>query len=461
MRSNNTLQTPNEIEAERELLAAAFKGGGPTFNQEEVIKELIGSTVPEHWAHPHYNKIYVALQEAVMDAGKGVVDWGDVRMRIPKESVARDVLKSLVTDPNIPPVTDRFVKQRVDKLDNAYRSRELKNLSHEVASLAEGGYSQQAYNLLSDGLIALAEDRFAGGAHYINEFIPDIIKEIEQRRLAPGGIVGLRTDLKPIDLVWKGLEPKKLYFVGARPGHGKSIVIGQVCYNLSQNYPEKRILLASTEMDAGQYVTRLAASIVGLDYDKFSGGDYDEETARKLQNVVQALEDNRIIVNESGGQDTHSLRQDLIRYRPDVLLIDYAQEFYPTRPKYNEYQDVTMFIRELNAMKKQFGVSILTALQLSRKVEERDDKRPIASDLRASGWLEQVADGIFMLYNAKKYAASKVQYDKHTSYYDEDGNEIDNQLVEWVCAKSRQGAPKDVPMFWPDGAMMMYNERVS
>jgi replicative DNA helicase len=455
-----TIETPSEVEAERELLTAAFKGGGPTFTQEDIIKELIGNLTPQHFSHPHMRKIYVAMQESVMDTGKGQVDWGDVRSRIPQESVARDVLKSMVEDPNLPPVTERFAARNIDKLANAYRSRELRKLSNEVGSLAESGYSQQAYDLLSDGLIALAEDRFSGSAKYISEYIPDILVEIDMRRSAPGGVIGLRTDMKPIDQIWKGLERKRLYFIGARPGHGKSIVVGQVCYNVSQNYPDKRILLASTEMDTGQYVTRLAATIVGLDYDRFSAGDYDEQTGEKLKNVVRALEENRIIVNESGGQDTHSLRQDLIRFQPDLLLIDYAQEFYPSKPSFNEYKDVSMFIRELNGMKKQFNLPIMTALQLSREVEKRDPPRPQASDLRGSGWLEQAADGIFMLYAEKKYAASKQKYDKHTSYYDEDGNEIDNQLVEWICAKSRQGNPMDVPMFWKDGTMTMADERV-
>jgi replicative DNA helicase len=424
------------------------------------VERLLVETGPQYYAHPHYNKIYVAMQEAAFDGGGADVDWGDVRARIPQESVAREVLSSLVTDPKTPPISDRFLNQRIEKLYNAYRSRELKALAREVSGLAEGNYSEQAYNLLSDGLISMAEGRENQGAKYINEFIPDILQEIDDRRNAPGGIIGLRTDMRPIDLVWKGLEKRKLYFIGARPGNGKSVAIGQVAFNVLNNYPEKRILLASTEMDAGQYITRLAATIAGLDYDKYYGGDYDEAAAEKMKTIVRALEDKRLIVNDGGGQDTHSLRQDVIVTKPDLLLIDYAQEFYPSKPKYQEYADVTMFIRELNAMKKQFPMAILTALQLSRKVEERDNKRPIASDLRATGWLEQVADGIMMLYNAKKYADSKDESFNPTIYYDEDGNVIDNQTIEWVCAKNKNGAPRDVDMFWPDGSMMMYNERV-
>lgn len=457
--STDRVPTPNDTEAERELLTAAFVGGGPTLPTKDIVNQLLVELRPIAFAHPHYNKIYVALQEAALDAGGGVVDWGDVRMRIPKESVAREALKSMVTNPSIPPVTERFMEQRIDKVNKAFRSRELKHLSAEVASLAEQGYAEQAYNLLSDGLITLAEDRTAGGARYINEFIPDILKEIDKRRQAPGGIVGLRTDMRPIDLVWKGLEKRKLYFIGARPGNGKSVVLGQIAFNVINNYPEKRILLASTEMDAGQYITRLASTIVGLDYDKYYRGDYDEVTAEKMKTIVQALEDKRLIVNDGGGQDTHSLRQDIVVTQPDLLLIDYLQEFYPSKPKYQEYADVTMFARELNAMKKQFNISILTALQLSRKVEERENKRPIASDLRATGWLEQMADGIFMLFNEKKYAASKDEYDSKTVYYDNEGEVIDNQRVEWICVKNRQGAPRDVDMFWPDGSMMMYNTR--
>jgi replicative DNA helicase len=455
-----TIQTPNDVEAERELLVAAFKGGGPTLPPRAVVEKLLVNINSEYMAHPHYSKIFVAIQEAALDAGGTEIDWGDVRGRIPQESVAREVLKSMVTDPNIPPVTERFLQQRIEKLDNAYRSRELKNLSREVTGLAEGGYSEQAYNLLSDGLISLAEDRTSGGARYISEYIPDILQEIDDRRNAPGGIVGLRTGMRPIDLVWKGLEKRKLYFIGARPGNGKSVAIGEVMYNVLNNYPDKRILLASTEMDAGQYITRLAASIAGLDYDKYYGGDYDEDAAEKMKVFVRALKDKRLIVNDGGGQDTHSLRQDIIVTKPDLLLVDYLQEFYPSKPKYQEYADVTMFARELNALKKQFPIAILTALQLSRKVEERDNKRPIASDLRATGWLEQVADGIFMLYNEKKYADSQDVYGSKTVYYDKDGNELDDQLVEWICVKNRQGAPKDIPMYWKDGSMLMENERV-
>lgn len=454
------LATPNEVESERELLTAAFKGGGPTLPTKQIVERLLVETTPQMYAHPHYNKIYVAMQEAAFDGGGSDVDWGDVRLRVPEESVAREVLKQMVTSDNSPRVTEYFLEQRISKLNNAHRSRELKVLSREVNGLAESGYAEQAYNLLSDGLISLAEGRENQGAKYINEYIPDILQEIDDRRNAPGGIIGLRTDMRPIDQVWKGLEKRKLYFIGARPGNGKSVAIGQIAYNVLKNYPEKRILLASTEMDAGQYVTRLAATIAGLDYDKFYSGDFDEEAAEKMKVFVQALHDKRLIVNDGGGQDTHSLRQDVIVTKPDLLLIDYAQEFYPSKPKYQEYADVTMFIRELNAMKKQFPMAIVTALQLSRKVEERDNKRPIASDLRATGWLEQVADGIFMLYNPKKYADSKDEMGKTTVYYDADNNVIDNQLIEWVCAKNRQGAPIDVPMFWPDGSMMMYNERI-
>jgi replicative DNA helicase len=205
-------------------------------------------------------------------------------------------------------------------------------------------------------------------------------------------------------------------------------------------------------MAAEQYIMRDACVIAGVDYDLYNKGTYTAEQEDKIQKALEHLRGKNIIINESGEQGIHTIRQDLIRYQPDVLLVDYAQLFLPSRPSYNEYKDVSMFSRELNALKKDFNIPIVAAVQLSRKVEERNPPRPIASDLRATGQLEQDADAIFMLYHAAFYAE-----EDDFGNFTLGGEAIDPTVLEFICAKNRHGKPVDTDMYVRDGDMWLYN----
>lgn len=457
------IEKPNEVDAERELLAACFTGGGPTFPSDEVMKLAVAALSPEYLVHPHYNKIYVGMVEAMYDSGQGSVGWGEVRGYIDKSSAARDTLRDIVTNSNIPPVSERFVTKLIDKLTNAYRSRKLAALTKSVQMAALAGNSDAAFDTLAAGLFELTRNRFDAGAQPVDKFIPSVLEDIRLRREAEGGVVGYRTGLDYFDYVLKGLQHAMLNFLCGRPGHGKSMVIGQVFYNLAMKYDELPILLATTEMDAKQYLTRIAASKVGLNYDSYTSGDFDDNMAKRLEIVVREVAKRaKVVINQDGYQDTKSLRQDIIWSRPSVLLVDYAQEFYPSKPRDSEYADVTMFVRELNVMKKTFNLSILSGLQLSREVEKRpiEERRPIPSDLRATGWLEQVADSIGGLYWEKEYAARKEVYDTKTEYYDDDDNLIDPTVLEFVCLKNRHGVKRDVVSYVKDGSMFVQNEPV-
>jgi replicative DNA helicase len=452
------LEKPNALEAEREILAASLTASG-SFPKEDVQKLAIGTLTSEHMVHPHYKKIYVAMTEAVQD-GRGTVEWADVRGYIDNNSAARETLRDIVTNTQLPPVTERYCNKLIGTLGNAYRSRKLFKLANKVQTTALAGNSEDAFDRLAEGLFELTRDRFDHGAAPLADFLPEMLDDIRRRRDSEGGVVGYRTGLDPIDNVFKGIQRKNLYFLAARPGHGKSMVIGQVFYNLATRYPDMPILLATTEMSAHQYLSRIAASKIGLNYDRYTAGDFDDNTQKRLEAFVEDISKNtKIIVNQDGIQSTQSLRQDIIRFQPHVLLVDYAQEFYPSQPVNKEYADVTMFARELNAMKKQYNLGILSALQLSRKVEERDDKRPRGDDLRATGWLEQLADGIQGLYRPKEYAAQEIQYDEVTEYLDADGKRIDAEELHWICMKNRHGKKRNLTTYVADGSMLVRNER--
>lgn len=438
---------PNDTRAEKELLCAALKG------DEDIVRILITEMDERYFVHPHHLAIYNALKDAVMQSGVASPEWRDVRDRVPEDSQARLTLQNYVNTPaGAAKLTKARARGLIKRLYEKYRARCVLDLVEEARGYALSGSSDDAFNVLMDGIFALGRDMHTlAGARYISDYIEPLKQEVDRRRNLEG-IVGIRTGIPALDRLFKGLQKKNLYFIGARPGHGKSLVAAQVSYNVASL--GKRVLLCSAEMAAEQYLSRLACSLAGVDYERYNGGDYSAEEAERIKAALGMLKERRIVINEAGSQNTSTVRQDIIRYRPDVVIVDYMQQFLPSRPTYNEYKDTTLFSKELNAMKKDFEIPILACVQLSRGVEQREDKRPMASDLRATGQLEQDADVIVMLYRPVNYAKQ-----------DEMGiwrigkEEIDPEAIHFICAKNRHGKPTNYVHYIKDGAMWVVPEK--
>lgn len=441
-------QKPYNVESERELLAACFKDGGVSFTRDDIITTVLSECSADSWEHPYYKKIFVGLQESVRDAGSTNVEWGDVRSAIHEESQARNTLRDLVTL-ELPPITKKFVERHIKKLNQLAQCRGILRIQQAVTAKAMAGDADNAYDDLMEGVFALGRDRFHAGAQPMSHYVPGIQDEIERRWLNEG-VVGLETGIAAFDEGCGGLQQKNLYYVGGRPGSMKSVVCGQVAYNVAEK--GKRVLLASPEMSGEQYGMRWICKLAGVDFNDYTKGRYNEKQRDLLHEASKLLDHDNIVVNESGEQGTATLRQDLIRFQPDLLVVDYSQLFNPSRPKYSEYADVTMFSKELNSLKKDFKIPILAAVQLSRKVEERDDKRPIKSDIRASGQIEQDADCIYMLYREREYA----KQDEVGVWYIED-REIDPNSLEWVSAKNRHGSREDFMSHTKEGQLWIYD----
>lgn len=455
-----TVLKPNAIESERELLTACFRGAGGSYDRGKIVTDVITKLSPEEFAHAHYRKIVVALMEVVKDTSIPEVEWGDVRGQIHPESQARKALADMLSSQELPPISKTWVNKHIEKINNMSKARSINAVMDQVRTKAMAGDSERAFDELVEGIFSIGRDRFQTGAKPLTEYLPDIHEEIKQRRLNDG-IVGLETGLDPFDYGTGGLQKKHLYYVGGRPGSMKSVVCGQVACNVAGN--GHKVLLASPEMSAEQYTMRLACRMADIDYGDYNKGQYGEQQEKVLHEAVEALTHKNIIINEGGVQSTSTLRQDIMQFQPELLVIDYSQLFDPTNPKYNEYSDVTMFSKELNSLKKDFGIAILAAIQLSRKVEERDDKRPIKSDVRSSGQIEQDADVIYMLYREKEYANKDELGIYRMEKKDDEGKkrmtEIDPNKLEWVAAKNRHMNPEDYASYTKDGQLWLYNER--
>lgn len=447
-RGRGQILEPRDLPAEEELLRGAFSASAG----ELVCRELVTRASESYFVQPHNIKIYMGLKAAVHDTGNPSPSWREVRDAIPANSKARETLMEYASSPL--DLTPSRVKGLMTRLERAYRSRRILELVREAESYARNGEAAEAYTLLMDGVFQLGRDASAAsGARYLGEYVDELKEEVERRRNTQG-MVGIRTGIQALDRLSKGLQRKHYYLLGGRPGMGKSLVVGQVALNVAKQ--GKRVLLCSAEMAAEQYIMRMACTIAGVDYERFNGGLYDEEEARRIRDALDAIRDKRVVVNEAGTQNTHTVRQDIIRYRPDLVIIDYMQQFQPSTPQDNEYRDVTKFSKELNAMKKDFNVPILACVQLSRNVENREDKRPTASDIRATGQLEQDADLIVMLYRPREYA----RQDEGGAWILGD-KEVDPEEIHFICAKNRHGRRQNFIHYIPEGKMWVEPDKAS
>jgi replicative DNA helicase len=436
-----SVANPCDLEAEREILVRCLAESG---EREEIISTALAELSPQHFANPHHAYIFAGLQEAVRDAGEGVVDWTEVRDLLDAKSQARNTLRELVRHPAH---TRRTPRKLVGRLNDAYRGREVLNLLEHVKPMALAMRTEEAFDALLDGVFTLGRDRFSAGARHVSEFIPGFLEELELRRTA-GGMAGLKTGLKVFDRVFGGMQQEKLYVLGGLPGNYKTAVANQAAMNVARQ--DKRALIQTPEMSGTRLVSRWACTVANVSPDKYNTGTFTADEERRLREAADHIRARNIIIDPSGHVNTVDIRKNLIRFRPDFLVVDYLGLVDPPRKQYNEYRDTTEACKEINAMKKDFALPILLLSQLSREVERRWDKRPISSDLRNSGQIEADADGIILNYYAKRYARpyevgrDGTEWRIYKSDDDEDYSVVDPEVLEFLVPKNRDGDAYDV-----------------
>jgi replicative DNA helicase len=213
----------------------------------------------------------------------------------------------------------------------------------------------------------------------------------------------------------------------ARPAMGKSDALICVAKNIAQS--GKNVLICSLEMSERELVKRNASNELGIDNADYK--TYSADLKKSLQNNIDALSHLNIMVDDRGGQKPMdviaSIEQMIsLEMRPDVVFIDYLQIMESDVKINNREQEISHISRSLKKIAKEYDLPIIALAQLSRKCEDRADKRPMLSDLRESGAIEQDADSVMFFY--REYYYQEDQNDKKTF------NEM-----EWIVRKNRHG----------------------
>lgn len=242
--------------------------------------------------------------------------------------------------------------------------------------------------------------------HQIRDVVGGALEYIEQLKLNDKGVTGLTTGYKDLDDMTAGLKGSELIIVGARPAMGKTAF----ALNISRNAALENdavVMIFSLEMSAQQLVMRLLASEAKIPFDKLRTGKLTSEEFNRLTIGANNLAKMKIIIDDSPGITVGEMRSKCRRVKEthnlDMVMIDYLQLIHSNIKASSRQEEVSHISRNLKGLARELDVPVIALSQLSRAVESRPDKKPMMSDIRESGSIEQDADVVAFLYREDYY----------------------------------------------------------
>ena len=274
----------------------------------------------------------------------------------------------------------------------------------------------------------------------IAPIIDEAIKGIQAAAEKPDGISGLPSGFNALDAVTSGWQPSDLVIIAARPAMGKTAFVLSMARNMAVKH-HQAVAIFSLEMSAVQLVNRLIASETELSAEKLKTGRLTDEEWQQLHSRIKALVEAPILVDDTPALSIFELRAKCRRlkqkYGIKVLIIDYLQLMSGSggRSSDSRQQEISDISRSLKALARELQVPVIALSQLSRAVEQRPEHRPMLSDLRESGAIEQDADVVMFLYR--------------DDYYNPDTEK--KGIAEVIIAKQRNGPIGTIELVWlPD-----------
>jgi replicative DNA helicase len=290
----------------------------------------------------------------------------------------------------------------------------LRKLIEAAQDIAESGFNPEGRS--SDELINEAERLImriseqgpkAGGPQEVNPLLQGAIERIEELFNSGGDITGLTTGFDDLNGMTSGLQKSDLVIVAGRPSMGKTSFAMNLVENavLSQDKP---VLVFSMEMPADQLVIRMLSSIGRIDQTRIRNGKLEQEDWPKLSTAVNKLKDVPLFIDDTAALTPTEIRSRARRVHREqgglgMIMIDYLQLMQVAGATDGRTAEISEISRSLKAIAKEFEVPVVALSQLNRSLEQRPNKRPVNSDLRESGAIEQDADVIMFIYRDEVY----------------------------------------------------------
>ncbi|XOV86028.1 MAG: replicative DNA helicase [Pseudomonadota bacterium] len=289
--------------------------------------------------------------------------------------------------------------------------RSLIGVGHEIA---DSGFNPQGRD--SAELIDMAESRVfqiadarpnTGGPQTIRPLLTRAVERIDEMFRNKGSLTGLSTGFADIDDMTQGLQKGDLVVIAGRPSMGKTSLM----MNMAENAVirgEAPVLVFSLEMPADSLILRMLSSLGNINQSKIRSGQLEDDDWPRLTSAVTMLNDRPLFVDDTGGLSPNELRSRARRVAREygqlgLIVVDYLQLMQVPGASENRATEISEISRMLKGIAKEFNCPLIAGSQLNRGLEQRHDKRPVMSDLRESGAIEQDADLIIAIYRDEVY----------------------------------------------------------
>ncbi|EFB70799.1 MULTISPECIES: replicative DNA helicase [Providencia] len=292
--------------------------------------------------------------------------------------------------------------------------RDMISVANEIADAGydpQGRSSEDLLDLAESKVFQIAESRAnkEDGPKGIEAILSETVEKIEQLYQQPhDGVTGVSTGYQDLDKKTAGLQGSDLIIVAARPSMGKTTFAMNLCENAAMT-EEKPVLIFSLEMPGNQIMMRMLASLSRVDQTRIRTGQLDDEDWARISSTMGILMEKRnMYIDDSSGLTPTEVRSRARRiYREhgglSLIMIDYLQLMRVPALSDNRTLEIAEISRSLKALAKELNVPVVALSQLNRSLEQRADKRPVNSDLRESGSIEQDADLIMFIYRDEVY----------------------------------------------------------
>lgn len=422
-------QMPYHLEAEQSVLGAVLIDSGCLSTVLEYIR-------PESFYRRQHQELF-SIMVAMFSAGQPI-DFVTVLDRAVAENVfetdqaARIYLAQIA---QIVPTTSN-VEAYARIVQEKYQLRCLMNVAKEVLqSVSESG-EQDASALLDmaeQKIFEIRQGREASGLQRIDEIIIGTYDHLQKLTGEDKELyLGMSTGFSDLDTILTGLNKSDLILVAARPAMGKSAFALNIAANVARRQ-NKKVAIFNLEMSKEQLVERMLSSEGSITGNLMRTGNLSGDDWVRLAGAAQNLSTMPIYIDDAAGISVPEMKARLRRLKDlGLVIIDYLQLMTSGRRIENRVQEVSEITRGLKIMAKELDVPVITLSQLSRGPDSRADHRPVLSDLRESGSIEQDADIVLFLYR--------------DSYYNQDSPE--QNIAECIVAKNRHGETGTVKIGW-------------
>lgn len=316
-----------------------------------------------------------------------------------------------------------------------YIQREVIRMCSDILKVAYDD-TTDVFDLLNKAetdLFAIAQGNIKKNYQSMSSILKEAIEEIEKAAKNTGGISGVPTGFKELDKITSGWQKSDMIVLAARPGMGKTAFVLSMARNTAVDF-KMGVAVFSLEMSSIQLVNRLISAETGIHSEKLRKGDLKEYEFQQLNTRIKQLADAPLFIDDTPALNVFDLRAKCRRLKAQhdiqLVIIDYLQLMSSGGKGGNREQEISTISRSIKEIAKEINVPIIALSQLSRSVETRGgDKKPILSDLRESGSIEQDADIVSFIYRPEYYGINE----------DENGTPTSG-IGQIILAKNRHGA---------------------